>query len=338
MEALFVSGDIGNAKENNTSQYRIHGPAKYLIAAGHNIVFGNMPGSAVQYNGLSGTIETNQLDWSLVRDTVLFERNISPERVELLRLNGAKRIIVTFDDNYGLLPPYMASYDFWQRNYKPFLKALGMVDLVIVPSMRLLSYFETYCRKIKYIPNYLDPERWPTPKIEREKIIGWGGSMGHIESWRNNNLQIAIRNFLREHPDWKFRTYGPPPSDWMGQHGQIEIRGWVRFDDWPMHVNEFSIGLAPLQGQYDQCRSNLKLLEYQRLGIPWLATEDSPYKNPVRLRGGKLVKRNWLDALYDFVDDQDGRQQLGGIGLQESEDWLMNKHVADYEEILWGTI
>lgn len=335
MEALFVSGDQGNARENNTSQYRIHGPAKYLIGAGHDITFGNMPGSAIQHIDTAAIVETNQLDWSLTREVVLFERNISPERVDLLRLNGAKRIIVTFDDHYGLIPPYLGSYPFWQRNYKPFLRALGMVDLVIVPNVRLVSYFQSYCRKIKYVPNYLDRDRWPQPKQDREKIIGWGGSLGHIESWRNNNLQIALRTFLRDHPDWKFRHYGPPLADWMNQHGQVEDKGWVTFDTWADCANEFSIGLAPLQGQYDQCRSNLKLLEYQRLGIPWAASQDVPYTMPKRLSGGKLVTRNWLETLLELTENDELYRNLGQAGYNESEAWLMEKHVTDYEQLLW---
>jgi len=336
MEALFVSGDIGGARENNTSQYRIFGPAKYLERAGHTIVHGNMAGRSRDHFEV-GVVQIDALDWSLVRDVVLFERNITPERVDKLRAAGAKRIIVTFDDHYGLLPPYMASREYWKQNYKGFLRALGMVDEVVVPNVRLVNYFSAYARKITYLPNYLDPERWPEPATHREKIIGWGGSLGHVESWRNNNLQIAVRTFLKDHSDWRFRCFGPAlPAEWMKRSSQIEHSTWVPFDEWPSRVNDFMIGLAPLSGEYDSYRSNLKLLEYQRLAIPWVASFDTPYSRPMRLSGGHLTRNSWLDELYALAASEDLRNSLAQAGRAESEQYLMSGHVADYETLLWG--
>lgn len=336
MEALFVAGDIGGKFENNTSQYRIYGPAKYLERAGHSIALATGHGASRPHEELGTLVEVDPFDYGQVRETVLFERNIFPERVDLLRAAGAKRIIVTFDDHYGLLPASSRSKPFWERNYARFLRALHMVDLVIVPNMRLVKFFGAYAKKIEYLPNYLDPELWPEPKPDRAKIVGWGGSAQHQETWSNNNLQIAIRNFLKDHPDWRFRCYGLVPADWMRRHGQIEIRPFVPFLDWPGEVNEFEIGLAPLYGEYDRHRSNLKVLEYQRLGIPWLASHETPYVNPVRFSGGVLVRNAWLDELYALAGNPNRRRSLGDLGLAESDGYLMSGHTADYERVLWG--
>jgi len=335
LEALFVFGDNQDNRENNTSQYRIFTPAKYLERQGHTIHIQAMPGRA-RKTAEHGIVETDDMDWGAVKETVLYERNLFPERVEKLRLMGAKRIVLTFDDHYGIIPPYLLSYDFWKRNYQRFLKALGMVDLVVVPNMRLVSEFQKYCRKIIYLPNYLDPEIFPAPKADRELIIGWGGSAAHIESWRNNHFVRALINVLNRHPDWKLRTYGVPLPAGISRHPQVEQRGWVTFAAWPHETNEFTIGLAPLNGDYDNCRSNLKLLEYNQLGIPWLASEQTPYTRPRKLAGGLLVGRNrWETALEDMVSSAEMRAELSQQGLEESYNWAMDRHTADYERILW---
>lgn len=338
MEALFVSGDHGNGRENNTSQYRIHGPAKYLAKAGHTILFGNMPGQMARHTDIPKNVEVDALDYSQVREVVLFERNITPERVELLRLAGAKRIIVTFDDHYGWLPPYMASSSYWENNYSKFLKALGMVDLVVVPSIKLVSQFSGYAKKIQYLPNYLDPERWPDPSLNPENILGWGGSLGHVESWRDARLNASLREFLKLHPDWVFRYFGVSRPDWMLNHPQVQLNSWVPFDEWPNQVNQFKLGIAPLHGDYDTCRSNLKLLEYQRLGIPWVATKDIPYNRPVVLKGGRLTKNSWLDELHELASNTELYRELSTAGRSESEAYLMSDHISEYEQILWGEL
>ena len=86
MEALFLFADL--PQELNTSIYRIKIPAKYLQKAGHTISVKHI----------------SELDLAEVPEVVLVERILTEEIVELLRLAGVKRLLVTFDDHYGLIP------------------------------------------------------------------------------------------------------------------------------------------------------------------------------------------------------------------------------------------
>jgi hypothetical protein len=334
MKALFLFADVPGREAANSSAVRVLMPGKYLARAGHGI--------EISFFG--------DTDWANVPPVVMLERVITPELVEKLRMAGAGRIVCTFDDNYGMMPAMSPSRfywhgveDDWDKSFKAFQKALSLVDLSIVPNRLLISDFSVSARgRIRYIPNYLDPELWEgLPERHNDKVvIGWGGSLQHNETWRRSKLLPALKVVAKEYGDKVEIVSCGVTADEFFEFYDIPFRRqpWTKFDAWPRVVGSFDIGLAPLIGKYDERRSNLKLLEYGAARVPYVAsylgdyvTDGSP--------GGVFAESNtveaWLNALRPLIEDEGARRYLGNLGWDWAQGYLMPDHVKDYEAVLW---
>src|SRR3990167_734146 len=288
-----------------------------------------------------------EINFSEVPEVVLVERVITPELVEMLRLAGAKRIVVTFDDHYGLVPTSTTSHSYWKKGEKrslpPFRRALRLVDLAVVPSRNLVSDFNGATQgRIEYLPNFLDPDLWKDlPSRESDKIvIGWGGSLGHIETWRTSKLPQALKFITDEFGEKvEILSCGSVADEFLAwANVPFKSQEWVKFTDWPKTVARFDIGLAPMDRKYDTFRSNLKLLEYGMASAAYAASYEGAYVTDGS-PGGVLVEKNtvsdWYNAIRDLIVDTDTRKRLGQLGRTWAEGYLMPDHVEDYEKVLW---
>ena len=335
MKALFISNDSppeAGYGAANTSYFRILIPMAFLIGAGHDITHQAVP--PVFNKG----VMVDTIDWKQdIPETVLVERMIWPERVKMLRLAGAKRIVLTFDDNYQLLPSYSAVTPFWKRALPGFLSALPLVDEIIVPSKKLANDFRAYNPHITYVPNYLDHRLWDGERRVNDKLtIGWGGSEQHLQSWTGSSIVPGLRRVLEARPNWQLVVYCPIVAEHLRkQNLPVEDRSWVSFEQWPSEVRGFDIGLAPLHGDYDRRRSFLKVCEYGLSGVPFIATDDDPYKD---VMGGVKVRnrsQSWGETLETLMDNEWGRMSLAHAGRAWAEGFRMDRNVDVYERVLW---
>lgn len=76
----------------------------------------------------------------------------------------------------------------------------------------------------------------------------------------------------------------------------------------------FHIGLAPLEHTCFNCfKSAIKVIEYSALGIPWLASETSPYQNLCRQWSwsGRLCRdpNHWIEQIQPLLNNKTRRQE-----------------------------
>lgn len=325
--------------EMNCSRFRILTPAKYLTKAGHTINLLKNPGITHKRGDREVDIDAG-IDYAQIKETVLIERNITPEIVDKLKLSGAKRVVLTCDDNYSKFDFLATARPWWERNYSKFQKALGMVDLVIVPSMTLLDFYKPHCKKIEYVANYLDDDLYQDlPARPEVKAIGWGGSIQHATSWQNRKMLKALDKILKDFPGWELHLVAGKIPEIVGTFPAgmtLKWHDWIPHTEWPKEVATFSIGIAPLFGDYDRYRSNLKILEYAICGVPWVASMADPYSR-MPVRGGILTKdSDWYEALALVVQDEKARDTLAAAGKEWAAGYLMSKNVAIYESVLWS--
>ncbi|MBU0598852.1 hypothetical protein KKF61_07770, partial [Patescibacteria group bacterium] len=159
---------------------------------------------------------------------------------------------------------------------------------------------------------------------ENDIVIGWGGSISHVDSFYYSGVVDGLIKLMEENPrvvfkfcgnedrlDFLFREF--PKDRFVRQPG-------VSADHWPQVVASFDIGIAPMDMRvvedntgagndgysYDERRSALKLVEYVCAGVPFVATDCAPYKELGRF--GKLTENgadNWYKALKSRVDGLD---------------------------------
>lgn len=338
MKATLIYADSAGA-EMNCSRYRILTPAKYLTKAGHDINLISNPGISKIHGDRIFDLDFG-IDYSKIESTVLVERTITTDLINKLRLAGAKRIIMTCDDNYSKFASLDSAKSWWERNYSKFQKALGMVDLVIVPSYVLLDFYKPHAKKIGYVANYLDDDLYENlPAKSETKIIGWGGSVQHAGSWKNKKMLQALDRILKENSGWELNlTAGNIPNavSEFPRGMTLKWSDWIPYTEWPKRVASFTVGIAPLFGDYDRYRSNLKVLEYAICGVPWVASMLEPYSK-THVSGGVLTKdSDWFEALSLLIGNEKARDTLSKAGKEWAEGYKMSKNVSVYENILWN--
>jgi hypothetical protein len=302
-------------------------------------------------------------------DLIVIQRNLFGPVLKTIQYWKArdKAVIVDFDDAYNLMEPGICNYEFWVLGEQTgkgsdqqecitkldptplaqFKLGLRLVHAATVPSTALANDWSEYA-PFYYLPNFIEVERYSQalPQAHDNVIIGWGGSLSHLQSFQGSGILTALKNVCERRPKAKVMICGdkrvynllPLPED------QKIYQPYVEAADWPHQLAKFDIGLAPLCGPYDQRRSWIKVLEYLVMKIPWVASEGPAYH---ALRSyGWLVPNSatsWERILIDIVDHLDEYKQEAGrdpflFGISQSVDDNVEKIIMTYNQIMEKTL
>ena len=345
--------------EWNCSHWRCHLLSNGINYAHHKdpVLF---PHTAKMYELTSAMDYHNPQVQKLIgaADIVVFQRNVLWEGVwdaiDYWRALG-KICVVDLDDHYPEIPPSNPAHNSWILNsgnmdpdpIERLKIGLSKVDGLIAPSKVILKDWEHIVPGY-YWPNYPSLLDWQDiarkapgqndliitskqdespPKVEvrpdsaGKVVIGWGGSLSHIDSFVYSGVIEGMALLMEENKDVIFKFCGNDdrmkflldrlPED------QLYRQVGVTAKDWPHVVATFDIGIAPMdmrpvpastgnehgEYSYDERRSWLKLVEYACGGVPFVATDCASYKDLAR--HGKMVENTpeaWRDALRSRVD------------------------------------
>ena len=283
-------------------------------------------------------VDHSLIDWA---DVIVVERSsfaVTELAIEVWKKRG-KRVLLRFDDAYGVMPKMSEAYPVWHTThirgmtgYERFLATLPLFDGYSTPSLWLTSQFVDHNPNGVYIPNRPDLLHFPQPKLLRfpKKFnLVWGGSMPHRQSWVGSEAADGVNDALKSWPD-DFRLCLLCGRPWFPALFKVPYvtYPWVPIQEYRQRLKAVAhIGLAPLHGPYDACRSWIKVLVYALLGIPYVASNQPPYKN---CRGGILVEDTagaWSNALGQMLDPAT-YQQLRQEGLA----WSWSQGIADHLE------
>lgn len=292
-------------------------------------------------------------------DLIIFQRNIiSEEAIKAIKYWHAlgKPVAIDLDDAYQILPPSNPAWDFWIKGRDQFANVEAWDQLekegelppsvalnflaeglrqsagLISPNRRLLkSWSHCIGDKQYYLQNYAEKAWWENlPDRESLKakmgltgkiVIGWGGSISHLDSFAGSGVIDALERVLRHRPNVVLKFCGndnrvPNFLDGIAAE-QIVRQPGVPPEEWPKQVKSFDIGIAPLFDgfpHYDQNRSWIKGIEYLLAGVPWIGThpgdENGTYAD---LNGlGYLIHnsvREWELTLIRIIDNLAAEQE-----------------------------
>jgi glycosyltransferase involved in cell wall biosynthesis len=297
----------------------------------------------------------------LAADLIIVQRNLYEMVLSSMQHWKArdKAIVVDFDDAYHLLPANHPNYAFWNQGIikvpnlpaqkvdppplTQFKWGLRLAHAATVPSKRLADDWQSYT-EMHYLPNYIDLKVYENAIHQKHNgvVIGWGGSVSHLQSFTNSGVLTALKKVCNVRPQVTVMVCGNDRRvyDSLQVPSRQKIfQPWVNYTEWPGVLAKFDIGLAPLSGDYDERRSWIKVLEYMVMKIPWVASEGSAYQELKQL--GWLVKNTpeaWERILIDMVDhigdykkEAAGEPYLFGIGQNIDEN--INRVISIYENI-----
>jgi hypothetical protein len=231
-------------------------------------------------------------------------------------------VVVDFDDYYDEMGPSNVSYDYWKRNLvrqgasqqrvdppalDQFHTGVALCGFATMPSKVLAKAYEPYA-KTYVVPNYIQAGRYANraKPYGGLKIIGWGGSMSHLQSFQFSGVGAALKRLCRDRVDVMVEIHTadgrvfneiPVPVD------RKVLKGWVSADDWPGELAKFAVSLAPVHGAYDTARSWIKLLEASIMRVPWVASRGPAYDEWGGY--GRLVANNpkaWEMGIGETLD------------------------------------
>ncbi|MCB1916279.1 MAG: glycosyltransferase [Rhodocyclaceae bacterium] len=275
----------------------------------------------------------------LAPDVVMYQNCIEVPMIHQLaessRLNRDIEHIATIDDRLGDLPRDNPHYALHARQGRTRLReSLSHCRRLIVTTEPLREYFADLIEDIRVVPNCLERDVWGTLAGDindaKRPRVGWVGAMQHEGDLR---LIEPIMAALANEVD--FVLMGMCPT-FLKPYAK-EVHPFVSINEYParMAALRLDLALAPLeQHPFNECKSNLRLIEYGALGWPVICTDIAPYRDgspPVtRLANEPDI---WIDAIRERIHDRDHLKAEGNLLRR----WVHQHHILEDNLALWMT-
>lgn len=211
-----------------------------------------------------------------------------------------------------------------------FKMGLKMVYAQIMPSKYMMRKYKNLSPTY-YVPNYFVTQNYINiPKDQRDfKTIGWGGSLSHVQSFKDSGVIQALENIINLRNDVKLLIVGDKrilslfniPDD------KKIFQPYVKNEEYGGLISRlFDIGIAPLEGEYDKYRSMIKPIEFMLTKTPFVASYGEAYKGLAGIGGlGNFIKNsahNWENKLKYILDNYDEeKEKMNGKPFQYALTW-----------------
>lgn len=319
------------ADDHGCGQYRMIQPILAMLDAG------------LCTGGTSPEILWPNLALRSGANTLVFQRPVDNRALDalesLIPLKGIKKIF-EIDDNLSRVPLKSAHYKHMPKDLRGRInKAISLCDRLVVSTEALAHELQGKCADTRVVMNRLPPAMWgKTPPgspqalatPSRKPRVGWAGGVSH-----QGDLEMiadVIRDLSKE-VDWVFfgmcpdalRPYvaefhsGVPTMEYSRKLMQM-AQGW-------------DLAIAPLElNAFNECKSNLKLLEYGWCGVPVVCSDITPYQGDLPATLVKNRYRDWRDAIMNHVNDREASRKQGlALQAKVAADWtLTGQNLQDW--------
>ncbi|MCX7897465.1 MAG: methyltransferase domain-containing protein [Rhodocyclaceae bacterium] len=312
-----------------------------LMGCGHYRVI--EPFRAAQKAGLIdgylGTSHYDPLDMAIfAADTLLLQRQVDDRQLEFIR-NYRRffdlKLVFELDDLITQVP--LESY---HKSHMPkdiakrLRQGLALCDRFIVTTEPLKEAYRTLIDDIRVVPNRIDIEKWghltPRRRAGRKPRVGWAGGISH-----GGDLALVI-DLIKEtaqEVEWVF--LGMVREEFRAYLS--EAHAGVDTPLYPAKLASLNLDLAiaPIaENEFNDCKSNLKLLEYGILGYPVIASDFGPYRRSRDFPGVTLVRnrhKDWLAALRAHIHDLDECARRGdALRAHVLRHWILQDHLEEW--------
>ncbi|WP_279626978.1 glycosyltransferase [Xanthomonas melonis] len=309
--------------------YRVIQPLRALREAGL--------AEGVLFNGYLEIAELARQD----PDVVILQRQVGDARLEAMRrMKALSRAFKVYelDDYLPNLPLKSAHRAQMPKDIlKTVRRGLGLVDRFVVSTPALAEAFAGLHRDIRVAENRLPPHWWEHLPARSERRsgkprIGWAGGASHT-----GDLEL-IADVVRELADeveWVFMGMYP----FALRQSIHQFQPGVPIDHYPaaLAALDLDLALAPVeQNLFNECKSNLRLLEYGACGYPVIASDVRCYQGNLPVTLVKNRYRDWIGAIRAHLADPDAAAAKGAA-LREvvRRDWMLSGSNLDNWRAAW---
>ena len=251
---------------NGVNYHRVMVPAQNLMKYGYDKI-----------HLVKDLKEMVDMDLSLVSNVViprvLNAKNPKHFRSIMKRANNI-RIIVDVDDHW-ILNKDNFNYELWKKEIGNMIKrTLQIADVVWTPSEILAKYVNRLAPKaeVVIVPNAIDPdaEQWKHKKTKSKELrFGYTGAGAHNDDVNEIGYDFEgkvlyctnVEKYVK-----KLNASHPVPWTTMFDYGEV--------------YKNIDVLLVPLKkNTFNECKSDLKLVEAAFTGTAVIASNVSPYKD-----------------------------------------------------------
>jgi O-antigen biosynthesis protein len=207
---------------------------------------------------------------------------------------------------------------------KMLRKSFSFVDRFVVSTAELGNAFEGMHPNIVVVNNRL-PERWwgnlkSLRNQGRKPRVGWAGGSSHT-----GDLEMifdVVKAFADE-VEWVF--LGMCPAKMKPYLHEFHMGTDINLYPEKLASLNLDLALAPVEENiFNNCKSNLRLLEYGACGYPVIASDVACYRGdlPVTLVRNRF--KDWSDALRMHLDDRKASEKMGDeLRLAVMKNWML---------------
>jgi glycosyltransferase involved in cell wall biosynthesis len=320
------------------------GPSSYLRL---NNPLGLLPSvevrRALENNGAELVFHHEWLEWA---DIIVTQRGLPRpgwQRLLNMVMSADKPVVYETDDCLPQVPEclHKPHYRDWGASIHAWA---GRVHAVTVSTQALKDYFAPYARRIHVLPNYLSAQTHPAdlcvaPKVEPQFVeIGYVGNPDH----RADLALVAepLKRILERRPEVRLTFVGAVPDALVGQDRVRIMKPDFRYDRFAGNLASLGLdlALAPLKSiLFNDCRSNIKYLDYCSLGIPTVFSRSPAYECVRQGETGFLCGESpeeWETAIDTLCSDTDLRRRIGSAARHDvRSNWMVEKHAHCWGEL-----
>ena len=260
--------------------------------------------------------------------TVVFQRQIMAHQID--EMEEVKRLSSVFkvyelDDYLPNLPLKSYHREHMPKDVRKSLRrAVALTDRFVVSTAPLAEAFADMHSDIRIVPNRLPVSWWGAlngqRRVGRKPRVGWAGGVSHTGDLE---LIVDVVKNLAEEVEWVF--FGMCPE--VLKPYVHEFYTGVPIEQYPAMLASMNLdlALAPLeQNQFNDCKSNLRLLEYGVLGFPVVCSDVVCYRDGLPVTRVKNRYKDWMDAIRMHLSDLDATAAAGDeLRRIVRRDWML---------------
>ncbi|MNJ27130.1 UDP-Glc:alpha-D-GlcNAc-diphosphoundecaprenol beta-1,3-glucosyltransferase WfgD [compost metagenome] len=191
-------------------------------------------------------------------------------------------------------------------------RGISMCDRVVVSTQPLADALSSMHHDIRVVPNMLASQLWLGLKSRRQTSVkprvGWAGGTSH-----RGDLELLadVVKELANEVDWVF--FGMCPDILRPYIKEFHVG--VQLGRYPQKLASLNLdlALAPLEvNLFNDCKSNLRLLEYGACGFPVICSDTKAYRGYLPCtRVTSHTSREWLAAIRMHLSDPEASYRMG---------------------------
>jgi hypothetical protein len=276
-------------------------------------------------------------------DSIIFQRPLSKDFIDYIKYVKKYTGIFTvyeIDDLITNIPIKNSAKPSHPKDTIKLLRdGISHVDRLIVSTSGLAESYSNYHSDIRILELKLPIEWWGDIHCIRSQSpkprVGWAGGGTH-----KGDLELIydVIKDLSTEIDWIFLGMCPP-----------KLRPFIKefHNGVPIHLYpqklaslNLNLALAPLENNlFNDCKSNLRLLEYGACGIPVICSNTRAFtesKLPVQIVKNKY--KQWSNAIRDHVENLDYCFELGKeLKNSVNKNWMLDTTQAIKFLNLWSS-